>query len=127
MRAIAFTRHERASGRARAATRHPVVCAFNRQPRLTSRVELTLAHAADDVFVLSGPRRLALCALLGIGLLLLIAPPVLAAWSVLDSTALDRTMAQFEQVSHIAVLAPLGRFALSLVLAVWLAKSPKEQ
>jgi hypothetical protein len=41
--------------------------------------ELTAACLADDAFAMSGPRRLPLCAILGVGLILLIAPLVMAA------------------------------------------------
>lgn len=127
MRAASLTRHKTASGRAPTAARHPAVCEFDRQPWLTAREELTAACAADHVFVLSGPRRLALCAVLGVALLLLIAPLVLAAWSLLDNSALDRTIAGFDQISRIAGLVQLGRFPLFLVMAIRLARSPKEQ
>ena len=92
--------------------------------------ELTAAWVGDEVFVLSGARRLALTAILGVALLLPISSVVLAAWSVLDGSALDRTIGtigRFEQFSHIAVLVQLGRFPLFLVLATLLARSPKEQ
>ena len=98
-----------------------------RQPWLVGTEELTAAWVAADVFVLSRPRRLALGAVLGVALLLPIAPLVLAAWSVLDGSALDRTIGRFDQISHIAVLVQLGRLPLFLVLATLLARSPKEQ
>jgi len=94
---------------------------------LVGTEELTAAWVAADVFVLSRPRRLALGAVLGVALLLPIAPLVLAAWSVLDGSALDRTIGRFDQISHIAVLVQLGRLPLFLVLATLLARSPKEQ
>lgn len=121
-----FNRHETASGRASAVS-YPVECDFDRQPWVSGRDEFTVACQADDAFGLSGSRRLALWALLGVALLLLIAPPLTAALSLLDSSALDRTFARFEQVSRIAVLVQLGRFPLFLVLATWLVRSPKEQ
>ena len=97
-----------------------------RQLWLAETEELTAAWVADNVFVLSGARRLALGAVLGVALLLPIAPLVLAGWSVFDSSALDRTIGRFEQISHIAVLVQFGRFPLFLVLATLLARSQKE-
>ena len=100
---------------------------FDRQPWLIGTEELTAARAADEMSVLSKPRRLALCAVMGVALLLLIAPLVLAALPLVDSTALDRIVARFDQVSPIAVLVQFGRIPLFLALATWVAGSPKEQ
>ena len=97
---------------------------FDRQPWLIGAEQLS---AADEMSVLSKPRRLALCAVMGLALLLLIAPSVLAALPVLDSAALDRTVARLDQVSPIAVLVQFGRLPLFLALATWVAGSPKEQ
>jgi hypothetical protein len=125
--AAALTRQETAIDRTPAAASLPAVFEIDRQPWLTGTEELTAAGAADEVFVLSRPRRLALCAVVGVALLLLIAPLVLAALPVLDSRSLDRTSAQLEQVSRIASLLQLGRLPLFLAMAAWVAWSPKEQ
>jgi hypothetical protein len=82
---------------------------------------------SGDLFDLSGPRRLALCAVVAVALILLVAPAVLAAWSVLDSKALDRAVAGLAPVSRLAVLLEVGRFPLFLVLVSWLARSPRER
>jgi hypothetical protein len=101
-----------------------VVREFDRQPWLIGTEQLS---AADEMSVLSKPRRLALCAVMGLALLLLVAPLLLAALPVLDSAALDRTVARLDQVSPIAVLVQFGRLPLFLALATWVAGSPKEQ
>jgi hypothetical protein len=81
----------------------------------------------DYMFVLSGRRQLAIYAVLGVAVLLLIAPVVLAACAVLDRSELDRGIARLEEVSHIASLVQLGRLPLFLSMATWVARSPKEQ
>lgn len=88
--------------------------------------DLSGESASDDLFNLTRRRRLALCAVLGVVLLLFVTPAVLAAWSVLDTRGLDRAVAGFEPISHLAVLLQVGRFPLLLVLISWLARSPSE-
>ena len=89
--------------------------------------ELPAAYADGDESILSRPRRLALCAVVGFALLLPVAPAVVAGWSVVDSGGLDRLLGRFEQVFSVADFVQLGRFPLILALVTLLARSPREQ
>jgi hypothetical protein len=75
---------------------------------------------------LTGTQRLALCSVLTLALALLLAPPLAATLSMVNSTALDHVLARLEVVSRVAFLAQVGRLPLSLVLATWLARSSRE-
>jgi hypothetical protein len=75
---------------------------------------------------LTGTRRLVLASVLVLALLLLLTPPLAAALSVVGNTALDHVFTRLEAVSRFVFLAQLGRLPLSLALATWLARSPRE-
>ena len=83
--------------------------------------------AAERDFMLSPPRRLALLAVLGVALLMLISPVVLATSFGYGEGAIYRAFAPMEHLSFVAVLVQLGRLPLALVQAILLARSPTEQ
>jgi hypothetical protein len=76
---------------------------------------------------LTGQRRLAMCSVLALALVLLLAPPLAATLSMVNSTALDHLLARLEIVSRIAFVAQIGQLPLSLVLATWLARSSRDR
>src|ERR1700680_4221797 len=94
---------------------------------LTDNQELNGLCVTSEVFDLSRRRRLALCAVAAAALLLFLAPAVLAAWSVVDSKALDRAFAVRDPISRLSVVVEVGRFPLFLVLVSWLPRSPRER
>jgi hypothetical protein len=102
---------------------YPLGSELEEEPWAAAREESAAACAADDDLVLSWARRLALCAALGIAVILLMTPAMLAAWSMLDPRALDVPIARLDQVSGISDLLQLGRFALVLLLAIRLTSS----
>ncbi len=83
--------------------------------------------AAGEDFMLSPPRRLALLAVLGVALLMLISPVVLAISFGHGEGDIYRAFAPMEHISFLAVLVQLGRLPLALVQAILLARSPTDQ
>jgi len=81
---------------------------------------------AEEDFVLTPPRLLAVCAVLVLAIVMLIAP-VVAALSVVESNALPGPAARFDQIPGLGIFLQVGRFPVFLLLAVWLARSPNEQ
>jgi len=82
---------------------------------------------AEEDFVLTPPRLLAVCAVLALAMLMVGAPVVFAALSVVESNALPDPVARFDQIPGLGIFLQVGRFPVFLLLAVWLARSPNEQ